>query len=357
MAGPRTDRTGQIQKRQASDLPALLDKLKPELARALPKHVTIDRMSRIVLTAIRVNPKLAECEPASFFGAVMTLAQLGLEPNTPLGHAYLIPFRNNKRNVTECQVIIGYQGMMDLARRSGVVTTMNANAVRAGDEFSYALGTRRVVNHVPSDRPDRESQKITHVYAVAWIKGSTEPEFEVLPISQVEARRARSRAANNGPWVTDYEAMCLKTAMRALWRWLPKSAEMARSEAFEVASDTGRGMREVMDESVTAALELHGVGVVEDEEESGEDEEESGKGEIPAGNTVQSGPGELIASDVPRVPAPSSEAQLPSGAYAINGIPLFAMETSELKAETAKQHGPEMAQAIKSELARREARP
>lgn len=264
MSGPTTDPTGQIVKPPkpadaTSNLMTLIERMKPEMARALPRHVTPDRMARIVLTAVRTNPKLAVCTPASFLGCVMSLAQLGLEPNTPLGHAYLIPRKS--KHVTgalECTMIVGYQGMLDLARRSGLVSNLYAYAVREGDEFSYALGTERYIKHRPSDDPLRESKPITHVYAVARIKNG-EPEFEVLTIAQVNARRARSMASGAGPWITDFEAMALKSGMRALFRWLPKSAEMARAELIEVAADTGKGIVGAVDETVAGLLASQGL--------------------------------------------------------------------------------------------------
>lgn len=234
-------------------LAALVTKITPEIARALPKHVNPDRMARVVTTALRTIPQLAECTPASFLGCVIQCAQLGLEPATPLGHAYLIPFRNNRAGTTDCTLIIGYRGFIDLARRSGMVTNVYAYAVREGDEFRFQLGTKRMVHHVPSDAPDREDRPITHVYAVAAIKNG-EPEFQVLTKAQIEKRRSRSRAKSSGPWVTDYEAMCLKTAVRALSPWIPQSAEFARAIALDEAAERGGQLSELDDETKTALM-------------------------------------------------------------------------------------------------------
>lgn len=265
MSGPTTDTAGQIVKRPktaADNLQSLIERMRPEMARALPRHVTPDRMARIVLTAVRTNPKLAECSPSSFLGCVMSLAQLGLEPNTPLGFAYLIP-RNmmNKaagRKEMQCTLIIGYQGMMDLARRSRLVKSIYAHAVRQGDDFSYTLGTDPKVHHVPSDEGDREAKPITHVYAVAEMEHGART-FVVMTAAQVTARRNRSMAKNEGPWITDPEKMTLKTAVRELFTWIPKSAEIALAEALEAASDTGRPILSVADETVTALLGSHGL--------------------------------------------------------------------------------------------------
>ena len=205
MAQIQTDTTGQIVARPEGDRDKLLhlvQRMAPAIAKALPRHVSPDRMSRIVTTALRTTPKLAECTPASFLGCVMQLAQLGLEPNTPLGHAYLIPRVNRKQGFTYCTQIIGYQGMIDIARRSGMVSNVYAYAVREGDEFAYQLGTERSVRHVPSEERGREERKLTHVYAVAKYASGGDPDFIVLTQEKIEARRKRS-SASSGPWATD----------------------------------------------------------------------------------------------------------------------------------------------------------
>jgi recombination protein RecT len=278
MAGPNTDATGQIvprgdttsiarQEKPGQKFAALVTKMTPDLARALPKHITPERMARIVLTALRMTPKLAECTESSFLGAVLTSAQLGLEVNNPLGHAYLIPFKKNWKDANgkwhsdmQCQLIIGYQGMIELARRSGLVTSIYAYPVFDGDQFSYRLGLHPDIQHVPSEDPDRETRRITHVYAVAHQKDGP-PVFQVLTWAEVMKRRERSKSKDDGPWVTDTEAMALKTAVRKLWRWLPKSVEMQRAGAVDAIDDVDVRTQPsaAWDPEVTAALEKQGL--------------------------------------------------------------------------------------------------
>lgn len=231
----KTDSKGQIiaQPKQQANVVDLIKRMEPQLARALPKHIKPDRMSRIVLTALRANPGLAECNAPSLMGRIMEAAQLGLEPNTPLGLYYLIPRRNNRLGTTECTAILGYQGMVELARRSKQLRSISARVVREGDEFRYTYGLHPTLTHVPQDDTDA---KVTHAYAVAHL-ADAEPIFEVLSAKQIHARRDRSAARKAGPWVTDYEAMCCKTAVRAIWKWLPKSAEMALAEEVEQRND------------------------------------------------------------------------------------------------------------------------
>jgi recombination protein RecT len=270
MPAPVTDKTGQIQPRQPEGEPkpgdkmaALIQKMTPELARALPKHLTGDRLARIVLTAIRVNPKLGECTQASFLGCILSCAMLGLEPNTPLGLAYLIPRKNNKNGgKLECSLQIGYQGMLQLGNNAGV--SVFAYAVREGDEFSYQLGMKPDILHTPSGAADRETKPITHAYAVSILPDDRR-SFTVLTLAQIAARRARSGAADEGPWVTDFEAMCLKTAVRAHFKWMPKSTEkasiLAHGIGLEEAAEHGTPLLAAMDPAITDALERQGIDV------------------------------------------------------------------------------------------------
>ena len=278
MSGPKTDKTGQIQRAQPSagdQLAAMVVRMGPALARALPKHVTAERISRIVLTAIRMNPDLGKCTQHSFIGCVLSAAQLGLEVNTPTGQAYLIPRQNRKLGTTDCTIIIGYKGLMELARRSGSVSGLQAHVVRAGDHFEWALGTDPKIVHIPSDAEDREQRPITHAYAVAKVNG--EPVFTVLSVSQIEAFRKRSSASNSGPWLTDYSAMCCKTAMRRLCTWLPMSAERDRAVALDEAPERGMQQSTAFDPAITEALKSGGLIEAEHEDRPSKPESDPGQ--------------------------------------------------------------------------------
>lgn len=248
---------GQVVKRQEEGLAGLLKSMGPEIARALPRHVTPDRMARVCLTALRVNPKLGDCTPASFMASIMACAQLGLEPNSPLGQAYLIPYGKT------CQLILGYQGMIDLALRSGRVTSIKASIVREGDTFEVEHGLHEKLIHRPSG--DDEAP-MTHVYAVARIKDG-DPVFTVLSRAAVEKRRKRGASGKgiSTPWDTDYESMALKCAVRALWKWLPKSAEMATAQtADETREPISYAIPEIADALRTAGLEENAIDVPAD---------------------------------------------------------------------------------------------
>ncbi|HEY3253302.1 MAG TPA: recombinase RecT [Polyangiaceae bacterium] len=274
MAAPQTKPNGEIVPRtEGAIIPAkpgdkmgeLIQKMIPELSRALPKHLTGDKLARIALTAIRLNPQLGECTQASFLGCLLSCAMLGLEPNTPLGLAYLIPRKNSKNGgKLECTLQIGYQGMIDLVGNAGV--NCFAYAARDGDAFRFQLGMEPNIWHTPSDAADRETKPITHVYAVAVFPDGRR-NFTVLTLAQVLARRDRSPAKDSGPWITDFEPMCLKTAVRAHFKWMPKSTEkstaVARGLALEESHETGTPLLAAMDPAITDILERHGVDVNE----------------------------------------------------------------------------------------------
>jgi recombination protein RecT len=210
------------------------DSFRQAVAAALPKHLTPERFIRVAITAITRTPKLAQCDQASFFGALLTLSQYGIEPDGRRAH--LIPFENRKRGVTECQLIIDYKGLAELAMRSGLVSYLHADTVCEADEFQVNLG--EITKHVIDYRKPRG--EVYAAYAVCRFKdGAT--KAEVMTRDEVEAIRKRSRAGTSGPWVTDWAEMAKKTAFRRLSKWLPLSADLR--QAIEVDDDQFADMK------------------------------------------------------------------------------------------------------------------
>lgn len=203
----------------------LVQRQAPAFKMAMPRMAAFDveRFVRVALTTLRMNPKLLQCDQQSLLAALMLSAQLGLEPGGPLGHAYLVPYGR------ELTFIVGYKGYMELARRSGRVASIYALDVREGDAFKWSLGLHRDIVHEPA----AERGALTHVYAVATYKDGSDPDFVVLDRARIDSFRKRSKASGSGPWVTDYDAMALKTAIRRLATWLPLSVEMASAAAAD----------------------------------------------------------------------------------------------------------------------------
>ena len=221
--------------------------MQSQIKAALPRHMTPERLARIVTTEIRKVPKLAECTPVSFFGAVIQCAQLGLEPGNALGHAYILPYDKNTKDangnwskLTEAQLIIGYRGMIDLARRSGQIVSIDARAVYEGDRFECRLGLDPHIEHEPDwNNPNRtDGARLQFVYSVAKLKDGG-IQFDVMSRAEIEGIRARSKAKDKGPWVSDYVAMALKTVVRRLFKFLPVSIEMQTAVGLDERAEMG----------------------------------------------------------------------------------------------------------------------
>jgi recombination protein RecT len=218
----------------------LIESQKSQIARALPKHLSADRMARIVLTEIRRTPKLLQCDKMSLLGAVIQCAQLGLEPGSGLGHAYLIPYGK------ECKLIPGFKGLIDLARRSGHIETISARVVREKDQFDFAYGDDERIIHVPFRGKAEDAGPITYVYAIAKMVGGG-IQREVMSREQIEW--VRDRGNKNDVWETDFDEMARKTAVRRICKYLPLSPQMAVALEKDNEAYDGKSQRnwEVID--------------------------------------------------------------------------------------------------------------
>lgn len=209
-----------------------IEKLGPQMARALPKHVTADRMTRLALTAVRTTPALATCSEVSLAGALLTAAAMGLEPNTPANECYLVPYSG------EVQFQMGYQGMAKLFWQHPLAAQLECEAVHENDDFSYAYGSNAHLTFVPNKRaPDRG--EIIYYFAFAKLTTGAEA-FVVLTPEECKALRQgkvgpdpRFKGGDPQHW------MERKTAIRQLFKLLPKSPNMAQAiEADDKASGT-----------------------------------------------------------------------------------------------------------------------
>lgn len=199
------------------------------LARALPTGLTAQRFTRIILTELSKNPDLEQCTVPSVLGAVMTAAQLGLEFG-PLGHAYLVPFNDNKTRTKKCTLIVGYRGMIDLARRTGKLASIVARPVHQHDHFDYGYGSEEFIVHRPNVFATDRGPVIGY-YGVAQLTDGGHV-LHVMSRADVETFRKRSptqRREPSGPWTTDYDAMACKTVIRRMWPWLPSTVEAAQA--------------------------------------------------------------------------------------------------------------------------------
>jgi recombination protein RecT len=219
--------TKTVTKKQTS-IYDMINKMKPQLERALPEHIKPDRMARMALTAVRNNHKLGQSEATSLLGAIMTAGQLGLEPNTPLGQCYIIPY--NSKNGMQAQFQMGYKGLVELAHRSGQYRQIYAMSVDEADEFDYSYGLNMTLNHTPADKP---TGNIVYYYAVYHLVNDGYG-FKVWSREKVEAHGKRySKSYTNGPWQTNFDQMAQKTVLIDLLRYAPKSVELSTAMSRE----------------------------------------------------------------------------------------------------------------------------
>ena len=156
---------------------------------------------------------------------MMTAAQLGMEPNTPLGQAYLLPYWNGRNNCYECQFQLGYKGLLDLAYRSGDISSIQAQIVYENDDFSYAYGLEPELKHIPA-KADRGDP--THVYAVFRTKLDGFG-YEVASIEDIRTHAQRySKSFGTGPWQTNFEEMAKKTVLKRVLKYAPLKSEFVR---------------------------------------------------------------------------------------------------------------------------------
>lgn len=222
----------------------VLERYKHQIAAALPKHMNPDRMARLALTETRRNRMLAQADAISLFGAVVQASQLGLEIGA--GGAWLVPFRNNDLKIIEVQCIPDYRGLIKLTRNSGDIGRFEAHPVYDGDYFEYEFGLHPRLSHRPGGETD--PKKIVFAYAVAEAKDGSWRQFDVMTRAEIDAIRARSKAKNNGPWVTDFGAMACKTVVKRLCKYLPQSPELATALQLDDDAEIGRqNMRSVLD--------------------------------------------------------------------------------------------------------------
>jgi recombination protein RecT len=235
-----------IQKRAAT-ISALIKQKMPYLRNVIQKGIDPERFAKVAITVISKSERLLLCTPQSLMGCLLQSAQLGLDLDPALGLAYMVPYK------TTATFITGYQGLMELARRTHGVSRITARGVFEGDEFDYELGTSDWIHHKPVMG---ERGPLVYVYAIAHLvppsimqgqrgkSGAWEftpsaatVEFVVLSKGEVDRFRSRSRAANDGPWVTDYNAMAMKTAVRRLATWLPKSPQLGQALRLDDQAD------------------------------------------------------------------------------------------------------------------------
>ncbi len=226
LARQASNKDTEVKSNKNMSIPDMVKAMGPEIRRALPSVLTPDRFTRIALSALNNNPKLQQCTPMSFIAALLNSAQLGLEPNTPLGQAYLIPYRNN--GVLECQFQIGYKGLIDLAYRTGQTQTIQAQCVYENDEFFYEYGLEPKLVHRPvfEDRGE-----VVYFYGIfRTVNGGY--GFSVMSKRDMDGyAKTYSRGYDSAysPWKTNYEEMAKKTVIKQALKYAPIKSDLLRA--------------------------------------------------------------------------------------------------------------------------------
>jgi len=245
---------GNVKLNKSMNIADMIKVLEPEIRKALPAVITPERFTRMALSAINNTPKLAECTPISFLAALMNAAQLGLEPNTPLGQAYLIPFQN--KGILECQFQLGYKGLINLAYRNEQLQTIQAQCVYANDEFEYELGLNSKLFHKPALG---ERGEMVAVYALFKLQNGGYG-FEVMSKQDVDSYAQKySKAINSSfsTWKSAYTEMAMKTVIKRVLRYAPLKTDFLRA----VATD-----ETIKDQFSVDMTEIHGNEIIDVEE-------------------------------------------------------------------------------------------
>jgi recombination protein RecT len=233
-----------LAKHAATYVSNAIAKNKNVLLASCPAGFNIDRMTRTVINAISTTPQLAKCDPASLFLSAIRGFSLGLEPNGALNEGYLVPFWNSKKGKNEAQFMPSYRGLQNLAMRSGEIANIYAKAVCENDTFEVEEGTARKIIHKP-DYTKKRGNALCY-YAVFVLK-SGEFDFEVMSKEEIDNIRSRSKSAESGPWVTDYDEMAKKTVIKRLLKRSPMSIELASAISLENSASMGEATNDVLD--------------------------------------------------------------------------------------------------------------
>lgn len=236
VATTKAQTPAEIGRQKFSSLRTMLEGMKPQFAMALPKHMSVERLMRIALTSVQRTPRLLDCTPKSFLGALMLAAQVGLEPDGVTGRAYLIPRRI--QGVWEVCFQTGYQGQVELCQRSGQIKSVNAEVVLEGDFIEEEKGSDAKITHRSGGKWDAP---IVGAYAIIKTVGGGEYSSGYWPIGRLLAFKERyvRNEREDSIWLTNPEWAYKKTCIIQASKLAPKSVEQRIAIAAEEMSDAG----------------------------------------------------------------------------------------------------------------------
>jgi recombination protein RecT len=233
---------------------------KPELAKMLPSHISVETMERAANNALMRNPDIAACDPVSVYDSVMRCAQDGLIPDGK--EAAIVVYGGKQGKKAQYQPMI--DGVLKRLRQSGLVEMISAKAVFEGDEFDYWFDEDgEHVRYRPDFTADGQRQ-FKLVFAYAKLKGG-EMVVEVMNKAEVERVKSASKTGNSsyGPWAQWYDRMAVKSALHRLARRLPSSSETAQlievsERDIDARFDSSRDVTPVKEEKPQSLLDALG---------------------------------------------------------------------------------------------------
>lgn len=272
-----------------------MEKIKPQLEMALPKHLTADRMARLALTAFSTNEKLQACDPKSIAASIMTASQLGLEPGVN-GAGFLVPYK------TTCTFVPGWKGLVDLVARSGR-GTVYTGVIYKDQTYTFTDGARRdLVIHNETDLDD--PLEITHAYAIGWVKDSSMPVIELWRVSKIKKHRDKYNKVGQSHYsFRDWEMYCRKVPLLQVLKYMPCSIEVSNAVEISNAHEMGRGV--TIENGIVVD---NGHGMTDFDKSTGEifDEEKTTKTEKPKADEVK------VSEDKPEIMPESMRSSEPS---------------------------------------------
>lgn len=240
---PATRQTADLATITASKVNSMLKTNRKAIMDTLPQGFNYDRMCRSVINAVSTTPELAKCNAASIFLSTVRAFSLGLEPNGALAEGYLVPFWNSKKQTNEAQFMPGYRGLISLARRSGKIANIYAQAVYSEDVFEVELGTERKIVHKPNFLKPR-GEAVCYYAVFQGTDGYS--DFEVMTVEEIEKVRLASKSGNSGAWKMWTEEMAKKTVLRRLLKRAPMSIELADAVTLDNKISSGEDVTDII---------------------------------------------------------------------------------------------------------------
>ena len=179
-----------------------------------------------VISVANGNPQLRKAQPMSIIGAAMVAATMQLQVIPTLGQAYLIPYG------PQCQLQVGYLGILQLCQRSGQFKKILAAPVHEGE---YISGDEFDEDYVFDKKQKKSDKVIGYMAKFELLNGFTKVAYWDIDKVKAHAQKFSQafRAGYNSPWKSDFDAMAQKTVLKSILKFAPKSVEMQRAITFD----------------------------------------------------------------------------------------------------------------------------